>query len=199
MKRINHDKTMGFTVHGRAEYINNKTIKLFSQCNINFVKIGLQSLNQTALQNVHRWSNKKLFMQGLRLLKKANIPFRLDAILGLPGDSIASINKMVEFVKRHNGSEINYFGILRLPPEAPIRRQAKKFRLKYLRKIPYYILSTDTLTHRALRKLSKVCGENRNSHLSSQNKNYQKEIPIQKFPFLPQPDYREKSRNVFKM
>ncbi|MFH0838776.1 MAG: radical SAM protein [Candidatus Omnitrophota bacterium] len=198
IKKVNHDKSMKFAVEGRAEYINKGAINRLSQCNVTHMNIGLQSINQTALSNVNRWFNKKLFIQGLKLLKKAKISFRLDIIIGLPGDTIDSIKKTVRFAERYNKNGDNYFEILHVQPDTKLRKQAKEFNLKYLKKIPYYVLSTNKLSHSELKKLSTLCFDNSRGYSQDNNTNFIPYHPFTKFPFLPEEDYREISKDILK-
>lgn len=192
IREADHDKSMKFHVEGRAEYINENTIKLLSQCNITNMNIGLQSLNQTALDNVKRWFNKKLFVRGLNLLKKANIIFRLDLIIGLPGDTLDSIKKAIRFVEKH--TKKRYFEILHVPPETELRRQAKKFNLKYIKKKPYYVLSTNELSRHDFRKLCSLCRDTKNYLYLPDDRNLAGNKTAHKFLFSPQGDYEETSK-----
>ena len=193
IKEINQDKFMSFSVEGRAEYINDKTVEILSQFNIDNIGIGLQTINPTALENINRWFNKKLFIRGIGFLKKKKIPFRLDIIIGLPGDTIESIIKTFHFVLKHNRKDRNYFEVLRVQPDTELKKQAKKFKLKYLKKIPYYVLSTNDLSHNELRKITKIWYRpSLNTRILS------KLISFTRLPYLIQEDYKKIPMDVWK-
>lgn len=186
IEEINYDKHMKFRVEGRAEFINKKTIGHLTKCNVVHINIGLQSTNQIALRNVNRWFNKELFIRGINLLKKAKIPFRLDLIIGLPGDGLASIKEGIRFVAKYNKNERNYFDILQIPPDVELRRQAKKFKLKYLKTQPYYVLSTKEISHREFKKIFFMLRDHLNYGVNS-NSSYS----FNQLIYFSQEDYKE--------
>ncbi|MBL7196799.1 MAG: B12-binding domain-containing radical SAM protein [Candidatus Omnitrophica bacterium] len=148
-----NDKSIVLSVEGRAEYVNSRTIKLLSQCNVKSIGIGLQSTNKIALNNVSRWFDKELFLRGVNLLKKAGISFRIDLIIGLPGDTIISLKNTLKFVKRIKNNRPNYLEILRVSPDTELKKKANYFNLKYLKRIPYYVLSTNELSNADFKKI----------------------------------------------
>lgn len=191
IKEANYDNSMDLRIEGRAEYVTEGQARLLSQCNIANMVIGLQSLNPVALRNIQRWFDKKLFIRGVRLLKKAKIPLRLDVILGLPGDTLPSIKKALRFAKRHNRDGFNLCDLLQVQPDTPLRRQVKKFRLKYLKHMPYYVLSTKELPRHEIKELSTFSTYNSIAFSRKNHSHSTRGLRVDEFPFLPQQDYAE--------
>jgi len=69
IKKINTDKKIIFQTEIKAEKIDFETAKLFNECNMKILEVGLQSTNPVALANVNRKYNFKKYVQGVHLLK----------------------------------------------------------------------------------------------------------------------------------
>ena len=147
-------RSLLLSVEGLAELFNKETINLLP--NVRSVSVGLQSTNPVALLNANRRFNKKLFIRGLGLLKKRGIPYRIDVIVGLPGDTIYSIIKTIHFAIKYSYQKWIYCDILHVSPGTRFRERAREFKLKYMTVPPYYIRSTNTLSHSHLKKVSKI-------------------------------------------
>ncbi|MFC1809799.1 B12-binding domain-containing radical SAM protein, partial [Candidatus Omnitrophota bacterium] len=198
---INKDKSVKLLVEGRAEYVNQETLDLLVKCNVTHMQIGLQSINPTALNNVNRCFDRNLFVQGINFLKKAKISFRLDVIIGLPGDTEQTIKKTLEFVKKNIDIKEIYWETLHVQPDTELRKQAKKFNLKFYKRKPYYIRSTDSLSNQGLKRMVSLLSSERNEALSVQRQDSSKTLenltPSASFLFFPQEDYEEISKNDF--
>ena len=197
---INKDKSVKLAVSGRAEYINQKTLDILLKCNVSNISIGLQSINPVALANVNRWSDRKLFIRGINLLKKAKISFRTDFIIGLPGDTEHSIKKTLEAIEKFSVPRETYCDILQVQPDAKLRKQAEKFNLKFLTKRPYYVLSTNSLSRQGLKRIASFCYRKYCESFPVRQSNvrfFKNILAFEPFLFFPQKDYKEIPPNDF--
>ncbi len=153
LKGLNKDKAINISVDGRAEYITEETIKLLKECNVTFMTIGLQSANPESLRAVKRSFNRKMFIEGMKRLKKSGIKCRLDLIIGLPMDTKNSISESANLAVSLNDDI--HFEILRVHPDACLKEESEKYGLKHMDCSPYFISSTDTLSNSELRAIWK--------------------------------------------
>ncbi|MEK6645833.1 MAG: radical SAM protein [Candidatus Firestonebacteria bacterium] len=152
IKKINADKKIIFQTEIKAEKIDSKTAKIFAECNIKILEVGLQSTNPEALANVNRKYNFKKYVQGVHLLKKQGLEVVTGVIAGLPGDSKSDIKKSVDFLIKNNiTSTINIYPLCVLPGTS-IRENAKKFKIKFQKEPPYYVLKTAKLSTTQIRE-----------------------------------------------
>ncbi len=136
-----------FTYFGelRAEGITSKTAKLLREANFKQVEIGLQSIDPLAQDLMDRKNNLKAFERGVRALRDEGISVKVDLIIGLPGDTKASIQRSLDYLKSSNlYDEAQVFNLAVLPGTA-FRQEAADLGLEYQARPPYYVLKTPTL------------------------------------------------------
>lgn len=157
VKRINRDKKIFFVVSSRAEEITEKIADDLKECNVSIVEVGLQSINTSALENVNRSFNRGKFLNGVRLLKERNIRIVIDTIVGLPGDTLASIKKTVNFLVRRRLHRESVSYVLSLWPGCPLRKEAKRLGIKYLNAPPYFVLKTKGMSYKDICQAQRFC------------------------------------------
>lgn len=136
-----------FTYFGelRAEGINPKTVHLLRAANFRQVEIGLQSIDPLAQDLMDRKNNLKAFERGVRALRDEGIAVKVDLIIGLPGDTKASIERSLNYLKDSAlYDEVQVFNLAVLPGTA-FRHEARDLGLEYQARPPYYVLKTPTL------------------------------------------------------
>lgn len=148
IRKINRKKKLHFLAELRAEQIDAARADLLKEANFVAVEVGCQSASEDALNNINRYLDKEKFIEGVRLLSDRKIKVAVDLILGLPGDSPEGIKQTCEFLhslKNQKGVFFKVF-LLSVLPGTPLRKKAQEYGIKYMRKPPYFISQTPTLS-----------------------------------------------------
>jgi radical SAM superfamily enzyme YgiQ (UPF0313 family) len=136
-----------FTYFGelRAEGIRDHTARLLRKANFTEVEIGLQSIEPRAMDLMDRGNNLRAFERGVRALLDAGIQVKVDLIVGLPGDTVDSVRRGIDYLHASGlYSSVQVFNLAVLPGTA-FRQEAAQLGLVYSPRTPYYVLRTPTL------------------------------------------------------
>ena len=145
LARANPEQRLALAGELRAEGIGRDTARLLRQANFHEVEIGLQSVEPRAWELMGRPTNLAAFERGVKALLAEGIKVQVDLILGLPGDTVDSVRRGIDFLVRTRAySEVQVFNLSILPGTA-FRREAEELGLKYQPWPPYYVLKTPTL------------------------------------------------------
>jgi hypothetical protein len=113
--------------------------------NFREVEIGLQSVEPRAWELMGRPTNLVAFEKGVRAMLDEGIRVQVDLILGLPGDTVDSVRRGIDFLERTQAySTVQIFNLSILPGTA-FRQEAEALGLSYQPWPPYYVLQTPTL------------------------------------------------------
>lgn len=141
----NADRRLTFSGELRAEGIDAEAAKLLRAANFAELEIGLQSVEPRAHRLMGRPVDLAAWERGVRALMAEGIRPRLDLILGLPGDTVESVRRGIDFLARFRPqAEFQVFH-LSILPGTDFRREAAALGLKYQALPPYYVLQTPTL------------------------------------------------------
>lgn len=136
-----------FTYFGelRAEGIDGEIAAQLRAANFTEVEIGLQTVDARAQTLMDRKNNLRAYEKGVRALLDAGLQVTVDLIVGLPGDTPASVRKSIATVQESGlYSDIQVFNLAVLPGTA-FREEAAALGLEYQARPPYYVLRTPTL------------------------------------------------------
>jgi radical SAM superfamily enzyme YgiQ (UPF0313 family) len=136
-----------FTYFGelRAEGITPQLARLCRDANFTEVEIGLQSVDPAAQELMDRKNNLKAFERGIKALVDVGIQVKVDLIIGLPGDTVDSVRRGLDYLcSSRLYSSMQVFNLAVLPGTA-FRQEAEQLGLKYQPRPPYYVLDTPTL------------------------------------------------------
>jgi hypothetical protein len=137
-----------FTYFGelRAEGITPEIARLLSEAGFDEVEIGLQSIDPLAMELMDRHNNLRAFQRGARAMLDLGIKVKVDLIIGLPGDTVDSVRRGIEYV-RNSGlyTQVQVFNLAILPGTS-FRQEAAQLGLRYQDRPPYYVLETPTLS-----------------------------------------------------
>jgi radical SAM superfamily enzyme YgiQ (UPF0313 family) len=143
--RGNPERQFSYSAELRAEGIGPKAARAMRMANFKEVEVGLQSIDPEAQRLMGRRINLPAFERGARALLDEGIAVRLDLILGLPGDTVDSVRRGIEYLHRVRlFSELQVFNLSILPGTS-FREQAPQLGLEYQSRPPYYALRTPTL------------------------------------------------------
>lgn len=128
----------------RAEGITAETARLLAEANFTEVEVGLQSIERQAQDLMDRRVNQKAFQRGTQAMLDAGIKVRVDLILGLPGDTVDSVRRGIDYLAGlRPRCEAQIFNLSILPGTA-FREDATGLGLKFQPRPPYYVLNTPT-------------------------------------------------------
>lgn len=129
----------------RAEGITPRTAELLREAHFTQVEIGLQSIDPLAQDLMDRKNNLKAFERGVRALREVGISVKVDLIIGLPGDTVASVRRSLHWLRESQlFDEVQVFNLAILPGTA-FRQEAASLGLEHQPRPPYYVLRTPTL------------------------------------------------------
>lgn len=141
----NHDRQFTYFGELRAEGITPTIAGLLREANFTEVEIGLQSIDPAAQELMDRKNNLKAFERGVQALLDAGIQVKVDLIIGLPGDTVDSVRRGLDYLCASQlYSSMQVFNLAILPGTA-FRQEASELGLKYQPRPPYYVLGTPTL------------------------------------------------------
>ena len=141
----NPDRQFTYSAELRAEGIRAETARLLREANFQEVEVGLQSVDPEAQKLMGRHVSLEAFERGARAMLDEGIRVRVDLILGLPGDTVDSVRRGLEYLDRVRPfTELQVFNFSILPGTA-FRQTAGDLGLEYQPRPPYYVLKTPTL------------------------------------------------------
>jgi anaerobic magnesium-protoporphyrin IX monomethyl ester cyclase len=128
-----------------AEFIDEELARLMHDAHFQFLEVGLQSTDATALATVERRLRLQRFEDGIAYLKKYGVKFELQLIFGLPGDTIASFRKSLNYAASLDPEFLAVFQLLVLPG-TELWRKARDLNLEFDPEPPYYVRSHFSMT-----------------------------------------------------
>jgi radical SAM superfamily enzyme YgiQ (UPF0313 family) len=143
----------------RGEGVTAETARLLEEANFTEVEVGLQSVEPEAQKRMDRKNNLRAFERGVRAMLARGIRVKVDLIVGLPGDTAASVRRGLHYL--HDGglySDVQVFNLSILPGTA-FRQEAAELGLRYQPRPPYYLLGTPTLRREELYELLREAQE----------------------------------------
>ena len=153
LARENHNQQFTYFGELRAEGIKPETAKLLRAANFTEVEIGLQSIDPTTQDLMDRRNNLKAFERGVSALMDAGIRVKVDLIIGLPGDTVASVRRGFEYLSSNQLYTSTQVFNLAILPGTAFRSEAEQLGLRFQPRPPYYVLETPTLNSSDLYEL----------------------------------------------
>jgi radical SAM superfamily enzyme YgiQ (UPF0313 family) len=129
----------------RGEGITEDTARLLRNANFTEVEVGLQSIGPDAMKLMDRKNNLRAFERGVRAMLRQGIRVKADLIIGLPGDTVESVRKGLDYLHDLELSDIQVFNLAVLPGTA-FRQEAEQLGLVHQPRPPYYVLKTPTMS-----------------------------------------------------
>jgi radical SAM superfamily enzyme YgiQ (UPF0313 family) len=130
----------------RGEGIKPETAQLLRAANFTEVEVGLQSIDPRAQELMDRKNGVKAFERGATAMMDAGLKVKVDLIIGLPGDTAASVREGLRYLHRAGlYHDVQVFQLSVLPGTA-FRQEAAELGLRYQPRPPYYVLETPTMS-----------------------------------------------------
>jgi radical SAM superfamily enzyme YgiQ (UPF0313 family) len=141
----NPGRQFTYSAELRAEGIRDETARLLREANFQEVEVGLQSIDPEAQKLMGRHVSLEAFERGAKAMLDEGLRVRVDLILGLPGDTVDSVRRGLEYLDRVRPfNELQVFNLSILPGTA-FRQMAGELKLEFQPRPPYYVLKTPTL------------------------------------------------------
>jgi len=142
MERINHRRRLSIFSEIRAEGVDAALAERFAAAGFRGFEIGLQSTNPPALKAVRRPTDIDRFLTGVRLLKANGIVAAIDLMMGLPGDSLRTFKRSVDFLATHDLCEDVQLFPLALLPGTEFRARSRALGIDFDPHPPYTVRHT---------------------------------------------------------
>jgi radical SAM family protein len=123
-----------------AEFIDEELARLMRDANFRFLEIGLQSTDDTALATVERRLKMQRFLDGVAHVRRSGIPWELQLIFGLPGETCESFRRSLNFAVSLDPPQLAVYALMVLPG-AELWRKAREVRLEFDPDPPYHVRS----------------------------------------------------------
>lgn len=123
-----------------AEFIDEELAQLMADANFQFLEVGLQTTDADVLATVERRLKLQKFLDGVGYLKQYALPYELQLIYGLPGETVRTFRRSLDFAASLDPPELAVFPLMVLPG-TELWRKADGFGLQFEPDPPYYVQS----------------------------------------------------------
>ena len=127
-----------------AEFIDEEMATLFGDANFQFLEVGLQTTEESVLATVERRLKVQRFVEGIGHLRTAGLKFELQLIYGLPGETLGSFRRSLNFAMSLDPYLLAVFPLMVLPG-TELWRKADSLGLHFEDEPPYHIRSHPTM------------------------------------------------------
>ena len=91
---------MSFICSGRIIPVSKEMIKKLEEANFRTVMLGIESCNDEILRRARKGINKKDILNAFKLFKNSKLNLKTFLIVGLPGETIDTLNETAKFIQR---------------------------------------------------------------------------------------------------
>ncbi len=113
----------------RVQFCDAETADLMADSGCRGVFLGIESLRDDVLRNMHKAATKQGYERGMEQLKRVGIPCHANFIIGFPGDVPESADDVVEFVDRFE-VETYTASPFYMSPATPIEKERAKYKIE---------------------------------------------------------------------
>lgn len=128
-----------------AEFIDEEMAHLMHEANFQFLEVGLQTTDQAVLVTVERRLKLDRFLEGIGHLKRFRVPFQVQLIYGLPGETRATFRTSLNFAASLQAPSLAVFPLMILPG-TELWRRADALEIEFDPEPPYIIRSHRSMT-----------------------------------------------------
>jgi radical SAM superfamily enzyme YgiQ (UPF0313 family) len=124
--------------------INPEQLDMLKKTGNFVVVIGVQSMHAEALRVSNRPSNTDQIRKALQYLKESGLPSVVDVILGLPGETLETYKKGIDYITEQ-GFALST-NVLHLLPGSELFEQATQYKIQCQSDPPYLVYGTYTMS-----------------------------------------------------
>jgi radical SAM superfamily enzyme YgiQ (UPF0313 family) len=109
---INHKINIPWGCELRVDVISDDDARLLKEAGCRLIATGIESASIEVLQKNFKYQDPTLVKDGIMNLKNYDIPIQAYFVLGLPGETVDTFNKTIDYIKKLQfGKEdtVNYF------------------------------------------------------------------------------------------
>jgi anaerobic magnesium-protoporphyrin IX monomethyl ester cyclase len=128
-----------------AEFVDDEMAALMRAAGFRQLEVGLQTTDPTALATTERRLRVERFTEGIAHLRRHGLPFELQLIYGLPGETTASFRESLNFAIALDPPQLSVFRLMVLPG-TELWRKAASLQLTYDPEPPYHVRSHLSMT-----------------------------------------------------
>lgn len=128
-----------------AEFIDDEMARLMHEANFHHLEVGLQTTDVNVLAITERRLKLARFIEGIGHLKRYGVPFELQLIYGLPGETRATFRESLNFAASLQPPLLQVF-LLMILPGTELSRKTKALRIEFDPEPPYNIRSHYSMT-----------------------------------------------------
>jgi anaerobic magnesium-protoporphyrin IX monomethyl ester cyclase len=140
-----NQRRIAFHTEVWAEFIDEEMARLMHEANFRFLEVGLQTTDDKVLVTVERRLKLDRFLEGVEHLKRFGIPFQVQLIYGLPGETRATFRASLDFAASLQAPELAVFPLMVLPG-TELRRKVAALKIEFDPEPPYFIRSHHSMT-----------------------------------------------------
>ena len=123
-----------------AEFVDDEMAALMRQAGFEFLEVGLQTTDPTALATADRRLRLERFREGIAHLQRHKLHFELHLIYGLPGETPSTFRESLNFALALDPPVLTVFPLLVLPG-TELWRKARSLNLEFDPAPPYSVRS----------------------------------------------------------
>lgn len=112
----------------RCQYLDKETVKMMFECGCKGVYLGIESGNQTLLNNMNKKAKISDLVQGIDLLNQFRILSCASFIIGFPGETIETAECTRQFIEKYKPA-FYQLHIWYYEPYTPVWQQKHKYNL----------------------------------------------------------------------
>jgi radical SAM superfamily enzyme YgiQ (UPF0313 family) len=128
-----------------AEFVDDELAALMSQAGFQLLEVGLQTTDPTALATTDRRLRLERFNEGIAHLHRHHLPFQLQLIYGLPGETRTTFRESLNYAMSLDPPELAVFRLMVLPG-TELWRKAAALNLTFDPEPPYHVRSHLSMT-----------------------------------------------------
>ncbi len=113
----------------RPQYADRETAEMMKQSGCRAVFAGLESVDQTVLSNMNKKATPGAYRKGLAELKRQGISVHANFIVGFPGETAESVEKMARFIDETEPEFITVCTWVYIP-STPIGLRCREFQIE---------------------------------------------------------------------
>lgn len=123
---IDSGRKFTFWVGARASLLDMEQLKLMKEAGLVRIGVAIESGNEHILKLIRKNQTKEQLLAAFRMTASLDIPTEATAIIGNPGDTLATMFETAEFIRRINSLTITTLGIAIPYPGTELYEMAEK-------------------------------------------------------------------------
>ena len=128
-----------------AEFVDDELAALMRDAGVQFLEVGLQTTDPTALATTERRLRVERFKEGIAHLQRHQLHFELQLIYGLPGETQSTFKESLNFAISLDPPVLSVFRLMVLPG-TELWRKAAALNLTFDPAPPYHVRSHLSMT-----------------------------------------------------